>query len=95
MLMVVDSDHLKVKMFDKLKVEDLRDLMLVPNGAERSHVDQRNEFVFSRSDSMNIKFSDVYDFVRILGAGSFGLCAEVKEISTGRSLALKIAEWDQ
>lgn len=49
----------------------------------------------SHDNSACQRFQDVYELDRVLGAGSFGLVVAVKEISTGRRLAIKIAEWDQ
>jgi calcium/calmodulin-dependent protein kinase I len=41
------------------------------------------------------RFSDVYNVQKVLGVGSYGVVAEVTEISTCRKLAIKICEYDK
>jgi len=77
-----------------LGVQDLRDLNLIPIDWTEPDVEMVDELDLSRSDSHFHRFSNFWDLKEILGAGSFGLVASVVERSTGRKLALKIAEWD-
>jgi hypothetical protein len=91
-LIQVDSNHgvaaqpedryLKGKVFDKLGVEDLRDLILHPMEWANPSVRMMDEISMSRSDNMCLKFSDVYELEKILGAGSFGLAAAVRKKSS-------------
>ena len=48
-----------------------------------------------KNEQSTVKFSQVYDLKRILGAGGFGVVCEVVCRQTQRALALKITLWDQ
>ena len=60
-----------------MDVDDLRELLLIPIDSE---IEINEEGDLQRSDSLLCRFSDVYDVQKVLGAGSYGVVAEVTEI---------------
>lgn len=81
---------MNLKVFEKMDVEDLREIMLVTIDSEIEE-----EEGLQQSDYNLLKFSDVYDVKRVLGVGSYGVVAEVIEISTSRNLAIKICQYNK
>jgi hypothetical protein len=71
---------LQDKVLSYLKVEDINDLVLI-----------RTQFAQELNDnSSKVKFSDIYDLKRIIGAGGFGVVCEVFCRIKKQTIAVKI-----
>lgn len=84
------EEDLKAKVLEKMNVENLNEIVLIPKDAEVAF----NEDSFARSDSLFIKFSEVYELHKVLGVGSYGVVAEVTELATHRKIAIKMCQYN-
>lgn len=64
------------KIFQKFNVNDIRELELQPV----EHSESANGYASGFPEKCITKFKDIYDQVRIVGAGAFGIVVAAKDI---------------
>ena len=81
------SDRIKNFVWAKFNLDDIRELELRPVGEESDDDDDMN----SKEMTQHRKIDELYDIIKVVGAGGFGIVIACRDRSSNKKFALKIA----
>ena len=93
------KEQYATKLREMLGLDDIGELQLTElTGSDQDHIygsQMTKEALDKQFNRQQTRFGDLYDQIRIVGAGSFGIVVACLDKATERRVALKLASYDR